>query len=158
MGRRILISIALALGLCAAVAHPVHAVEDYADEIAKQLELADKPSCHYCHAVGPDGVATDTAFADALKTRGFSRRNGIPSLRRALERLDEENVDSDGDGSTDVEELIAAANPNEAKDRGRPAQGCSLSPSRPGHFGASGICLLAACWLGRRSRQGRTRP
>ena len=152
MGRRVLrglASTALVLG-ASTIALPARALEDYADEIAKRLELADKPSCHYCHAVGADGVATDTAFADALKTRGFSRRNGLPSLRRALTRLDEDGADSDGDGVGDVDELIAAANPNDPTDMGRPAQGCSLSLHQREPFAMCWLAALIVGWMRRR--------
>lgn len=119
---------------CAAlsVEAPAHALQDYAMEIRAELGLSEQPSCLYCHARNERGLAVDTPFGDALKARGFSRRLGLPALRTALARLDEMNIDSDGDAVGDVDELRAGANPNDVRDAGLPpADGCSVVQSKP---------------------------
>ncbi len=132
------------------------ALEDYADAIAATLDLPDKPSCLYCHARNVRGLAVDTPFNNALKDRGFSRRLGIPSLRSALDALEEDRVDSDSDGVIDIDELSAGANPNDPSDRGLPPNDCSISAGR--HIASTSWLplLLSLSWLRlRRLRQAR---
>lgn len=109
------------------VGAPAQALEDYADEIARELELADKPSCLFCHARDVEFMATDTLFNDALKDRGFSRRKGLPSLRAALADLDADATDSDQGGDADVDELRQYANPNDPADDGVAKPSCSIA-------------------------------
>lgn len=140
--------LAASVVLCCAQAR---ALEDYADEIQRELELRDKPSCTFCHSRNERWVAADTLFNDALKDRGFSRRMGLPSLRRALATLDELNIDSDGDGVGDVDELRAGANPNDERDAGIAPTGCSIARvgARP-RTSAVWLCsVFAWFWLRR---------
>lgn len=135
-------TLAMLLTLC--TTSRAYALEDYADAIADRLQLADKPSCLFCHARDERGLATDTPFNDALKDRGFLRRLGTPSLLRALSELEADNVDSDQDGVTDIDELSAGANPNAPDDKGLPPNDCSVSPL---HHSASALWILVALSL-----------
>jgi hypothetical protein len=107
------------------------------------------------------GKATATTpFAFSLRARGLSGE-GRSSLDAALSQLDAEQVDSDGDGVSDVNELFANTDPNSAANAPlngatEPAYGCSLwrgavPPSRAAAWAllaGAGGCLL----LGRRAR------
>lgn len=127
--------VAAALVACVLVCtSPVHALQDYADEIQRVLELPDKPSCLFCHARNDRGLATDTLFNRALKSRGFSRRLGLPSLRSAITSLDDMNTDSDRDGVGDIDELRAGANPNDNTDAGLPPPDCSVANTSRGRW------------------------
>jgi hypothetical protein len=142
-------------------ASPVHAFEDYADEIKLILELPDKPSCTFCHTRNDQGFAGDTLFSDSLKDRGLSRRGGLPSVRRAISVVDEMNIDSDGDGVGDIDELRAGANPNDARDKGLPPpDDCSVatgSTGRTRHISLLSWLLLGFGWLHMRKHQARDR-
>lgn len=85
------------------------------------------------------------------------------TLTPALNALKAGNVDSDGDGVSDIDELAADTDPNTSADvslsSGNPSYGCAISPGRgarqaPGS--ASVIALFAAFAVSRRHRsQGR---
>ena len=126
----------LSLALITATPARAHATQDFADEIKRQLDLPDKPSCLFCHRRNDRGISVDTEFSGSLKDRGFSRRLGLPSLRGALVRLADEHVDSDGDGVSDIDELTAGANPSDPTDGGMPPASCSVTKTQGNPLGA----------------------
>lgn len=143
--------------VCASVvalgANNAHALQDFADEIKRALDLDDKPSCLFCHKRNDRGIAVDTPFSGSLKDRGFTRRLGVPSLTRALTRLDDENVDSDDDGVRDIDELTAGANPNDPTDGGMPPASCSVTDGSRGVLSGTSTLIFVslALWLRRRA-------
>lgn len=150
------IRIATTLLLLAVCTTRAHAVEDFSQFIRDELQLSAQPACDFCHTRKADGLATDAPFGEALKKRGFARKDGVPSLRQALRSLDELGVDSDGDGVGDVEELRAEADPNDATDAGRPrAAGCSLARAGLNSTSAlpATLMLAIAASLGSRRRR-----
>lgn len=145
-------AIVFACALCFAA--PVFAVPDFSRLLREELGLEQQPSCTFCHARKAGGLATDTAFGAALKDRGFARKEGVSSLRAALRALDEQGIDSDGDGMADVEELRSEGNPNDASDAGRPPVSCSVGgrgPNRAAQLAT--IAPLAILLLRRRARR-----
>ncbi|MFT3710601.1 MAG: thrombospondin type 3 repeat-containing protein [Archangium sp.] len=87
---------------------------DYPGEIMTKYGLSGLPPqlCSLCHPNGSGGTGTATApMAIALQSRGLTSGNAA-SLRMALDRLEADMVDSDGDGVIDVEELKAGTDPN----------------------------------------------
>lgn len=153
--RRAQVAVWLAMIASGSVTSRAHALQDYAMAIAEELVLAEQPSCLFCHARADDGDATDTPFNDALKDLGFTRRRGVPSLLAALDALERDDVDSDGDGVGDVDELRAGANPNDERDAGMPSDdfaGCAIAP-HPRDAPFSALCwplIVAWLWVSRR--------
>src|SRR5450432_470592 len=100
---------------------PAQAKERFPGEIAQHLGAAVAPPCGVCHEYGKTGADTlVTPFAWAMRARGMSGGGG--SLTDALDRMGTDAVDSDGDGVTDINELIAGTDPNSA----------ASTPSAPG--------------------------
>ena len=79
-------------------------------EVAAQLSLPYVPACTLCHSAGREGGPADTPFATAMRQRGLSA--SPDSVAPALDSLRRDGVDSDGDGTSDIDEIIAASDPN----------------------------------------------
>lgn len=103
--------IALLLLLLAA---PAWATDAFPGAIQTKYMLADLPPeiCALCHVNGITGVGTvNTPFGRAMRMRGLVLNDNV-TLNAALDALAAESVDSDGDGMTDVAELMAGTSPN----------------------------------------------
>ncbi len=114
------------------------ATEEFPPVITGELGLDYLPDCGLCHVKGNTGSGTaKTPFALAMKERGLQPEDAV-SVRSALMDLDKDGVDSDGDGSTDIEELMAGTNPNSPSDGATvrigddPQYGCSVRGSSAG--------------------------
>lgn len=95
-------------------AAPAFATDTFPATIQNKYTLGDLPPelCALCHTNGITGSGTvNTLFGRALRMRGLMP-NDAASLNAALDALATEAVDSDGDGVTDVAELMAARSPN----------------------------------------------
>jgi hypothetical protein len=146
----------VALFTATAQANPALAVR------VMQAPYAWKGDCRLCHQepIGRAGTATQP-FAEALKDQGLNGASGADDLKRVLEEWDEQ--DSDGDGFSDVEELLTGGDPNRGKGEAPIAvveyrYGClNFTASAPGSFGAhaSWLLLLAACVARSRTRSQR---
>jgi hypothetical protein len=87
---------------------------DYPGEIMTKYGLSGLPPqlCSLCHPNGSGGTGTATApMAIALQARGLTSGSAA-SLAMALDRLEADMVDSDGDGVIDVQELKNGTDPN----------------------------------------------
>lgn len=122
-------------------------------EIESYLNLPCTPPCTICHLTNQGGVGTATMdFGMAAKQNGLVPQD-VGSLQNALDAMDAAGVDSDGDGTPDIQELEQGTDPNPGGQAfcqvAQPVYGCSTSGGRGA--GAWAIALvLAAIGLGRR--------
>lgn len=95
------------------LALPAWASENYTIEIQNKYGIDYPPqSCSLCHTGGITGAGTvNTLFGTALRMRGLVSGN-VNALTTALDTLEADGVDSDGDDVTDIDELKAGTDPN----------------------------------------------
>lgn len=96
---------------------PALASSSYPAAIQTKYSLAAPPaqSCALCHTNGITGAGTvNTLIGTALRARGLTGGDNAAALTAAFDQLATDAVDSDGDGTTDVAELMAGRNPNVA--------------------------------------------
>jgi hypothetical protein len=145
-------------------ASPSFASDEFPQEIQKTLDLACPPPCWLCHNTAQGGGPTPKPFAAAMIQRGLapeSPETVAPALK-AIEMAGS-SVDSDGDGTNDVEELKASRNPNvNGKDADDglscgPEYGCGarVAPTGPMDGSAMACALAAAAGLFAFSRRRR---
>jgi hypothetical protein len=88
------------------------ATENFPPAIANHLQLSYEPSCALCHVGAKTGGGTvTTPFGRSARDRGLVEEN-TEILNAVLDQMRTERVDSDSDGVTDVEELVASTDPN----------------------------------------------
>ncbi|MEW5743133.1 MAG: thrombospondin type 3 repeat-containing protein [Myxococcota bacterium] len=161
--------LALALSL---LAGPAWATATYPTAIKNHLGLAVEPpqSCGICHRNNVLGAGTvTTPFGTNMRMRGLMPNNEA-TLRSALDQLDTDMVDSDGDGVTDIAELRAGTDPNVGSTSdggtggggggtggGAGGGGDTVAPLRYGCGAnvAPGLSLFAALLVGLRLRRRR---
>ena len=135
------------------------AKSEFPSEIARNpnLNLSYQPPCSVCHINANIGGSTPiTPFALSLRARGLAGQNS--SLSSALSKLESDAVDSDGDGTTDVDELKAGTDPNSSANASiindqEPGYGCGgTAPHGRSAPGAAGVLTLG--WFLLRRRRG----
>jgi len=152
----------LVVGAALLAAAPAHAERQFPGVISSDLQLSYEPPCSVCHLTNKTGAPTvTTPFAYALRDRGLS--SDRQSLTVALQRLADDQTDSDGDGAADVVELKNATDPNSKANASLitvpdPSFGCSAAgPSKrvPGALLSMLGLVSVALGLARRSKSAR---
>lgn len=86
---------------------------NYPATLQTELEMPCAPTCTVCHATNAGGAGTVTqAFGLAMIDRGLTGGGQVALLTAALDTMATDAVDSDEDGTTDLDELVAGADPN----------------------------------------------
>jgi hypothetical protein len=142
------------------------ASEPYPDTIRDHLMLAQAPTCIICHETLIGGLMTvNKPFGRALQQKYGLRFLDVPGLRDALTRMQREGHDSDGDGTSDIAELLQGQDPNSPGEGGvivtdEPRYGCYCSAvGRASASATAGAAWLSGLLLsiGRRRRTTRRR-
>lgn len=85
----------------------------YPGEITSYEGLACTPQCTICHETNAGGSGTVSRdFGGAMESAGLTGGSDYAALDAALDTLDGDGTDSDGDGVTDLDELRAGTDPN----------------------------------------------
>lgn len=157
----------LFLASLASFTAPAQGSATFPEALRKKLDLAEiagpAPGCRLCHQTDAGGLKTATKpLGRSLLAAGVAGAN-VPSLLAGLDTLEADGTDSDRDGSSDIDELVAGTDPNVAvSDDGAPIAeevplpetGCTLG-ARPS-TSSVWTALAALLWLvARRSRRQR---
>jgi MYXO-CTERM domain-containing protein len=158
-------ALSAAVGLAALFASDLaQASPSFPEALKSDLGLSCAVTCSLCHSGGQTGAGTvNTPFGASMRAHGLASGD-TASLQAALDAMGMDLTDSDGDGTPDVEELVACGNPNGTSGGASsaappPAYGCgaSVAPPGPSSSGAWLAALggLGAVWVARRSRARR---
>lgn len=134
------------------ISAPAWATDAFPAAIQTKLGLADLPPdlCSLCHTNGVTGTGTvNTPFGKAMRMNGLLP-NDTASLNAALDALAAANIDSDGDGITDVAELMAGTSPNVANSGmggGAGGGGGGVVELPPVKFGCGGTVVPEVLFL-----------
>jgi hypothetical protein len=110
-GRIWLAGVAPAIAVALHVA-PAWASETFPARIQKDLGLEQKPDCILCHETEKGEKNTVTrAFGKSMRKAGLAA-GSLGSLDAALQKLEKDGTDSDGDDVPDIDELRMGRNPN----------------------------------------------
>ena len=110
-------------------ANVASATSNFPAAVRTKLSLSYDPPCSLCHTNGITGRGTvTTPFGKAMLARGLVASDET-ALNAALDKMVAEKVDSDLDGTTDIDELKAGTNPN--GDSLSVSYGCNASGGDP---------------------------
>lgn len=134
----------------------------YPSDLEAAVGSCKPPPCVVCHETNGGGGGTVTrAFGQALMARGLTGGSNSDLLNSSLDQLATDAVDSDGDGTTDWDELAAGSDPNPGGvafcDQLSPIYGCVGAQASVVPYGAepaaAGALLLAGMLVVARRRR-----
>ncbi|MES2642126.1 MAG: hypothetical protein V4850_21770 [Myxococcota bacterium] len=89
------------------------ASSSYPGALETELDMPCAPTCTVCHSTNAGGQGTVVQpFGLAMLDRGLTGAGNIAGLTEALDVMAADAVDSDGDGTSDLDELVLGADPN----------------------------------------------
>lgn len=91
-----------------------HAMPTFPEQIQAHLQLASPPSCNLCHGSVTGGGPVSQPFGQAMLAAGLNVTGGS-TLTEALDQLDAEKTDSNGDNIPDIDGLRAGQEPTAGK-------------------------------------------
>jgi hypothetical protein len=91
-----------------------HGMPHFPDEIQNHLELASPPSCNLCHGSVTGGGPISQPFGQAMLAAGLNVTGGT-TLTEALDQMDTEKTDSNGDNVPDIDSLRGGVEPSAGK-------------------------------------------
>jgi len=139
------------------------AERSFPSALEQDVPLSYLVPCSVCHIKGNTGSSTAiTPFALSLRARGLTEERS--SIAAAVALLAADQVDSDGDGKSDADELVLGTDPNSSAN-GRiigeqePGYGCGgTAPTGNDRGGQAAAGVGLGWWLLRRCRdRGRGR-
>ncbi len=99
--------------LIIATARAAEASPDFPEALASELDMPCPPTCTVCHRDLNGGFFTVTKpFGKAMIDVGKLSARSPEEIPAALQALDAAASDSDGDGTSDVDELTRGEDPN----------------------------------------------
>lgn len=152
----------LALVFSFGLADRAAASPSYSDVVKRTFDMECAPSCLLCHTKEQGGFATaNTKLGITLRRELDAECCNDQQLAGILEELAQAAFDSDGDGTSDADELRAFRDPNEVDSADAPseltcrpssASGCAtlVQPGTPRLLWSAGGLLLLAVWSLRR--------
>ncbi|HEY4118445.1 MAG TPA: thrombospondin type 3 repeat-containing protein [Byssovorax sp.] len=140
-----------------AVAPSARATMEFPGLIQTDLQLTYTPQCSLCHPNNVTGPGTaQQPFAESMKAAGLAPYDDA-SLNAALLALQSAMTDSDGDGVSDIDELLAGTDPNGAGAILVPTYGCGarIAPTSDGADGVAAFVTAALLALSARRKKRR---
>jgi MYXO-CTERM domain-containing protein len=127
------------------------ATSNFPGAIRTKLALTYDPQCALCHTNGITGRGTvTTPFGKAMLARGLVASDET-ALNTALDKMVADKVDSDLDGTTDIDELKAGTDPN--GNSISVAYGCNASGSTDASAVVLGLAVGGLLLASRRRRR-----
>jgi hypothetical protein len=142
----------LLLSVRPAVASPADA-----ERLENLLDLGHPPPCSVCHGVADAAPPELTLFGRALARAGFVESDP-ETMAKAVESMRKADVDSDGDGATDIDELEWGGDPNTPdlpteRPVTPPSYGCSVDTKHGVRFEGVPALLTFVILAARRRRR-----
>lgn len=147
-------SASLLLAIAVAWTTSAKAEPTFPGEIQKHLQMSETPPCTLCHATVNGGGPIVTRFAQNMVGAGLDPSDDS-SVARALDKLEKDGIDSNGDHVPDVEELRQNIDPNTGQPlSGGEKFGCGARVATGGVHTNAGLAVAAAlaamAFVGRR--------
>jgi hypothetical protein len=156
---RVALHVSLVL-LALSVAKAALASDPFPVTIQTELKLAEPPLCTLCHQTLIGGVMTVVKpFGKTVHEKYQVSALDVAGLRAALMKMQQNGDDSDGDGVSDIAELLQGQDPNVPQEGGivveeGPRYGCQCNTvGRPTSSMAAGAAWLSGLLLSSRRRR-----